>query len=189
MKFVKMIIFLCFICIAVLVTSICPALNTENLKGLIIDGEGFWFIITEPDGWTVEIENANARKLNAYFVLDGHTWDNSSGVIYIRVLDKEGLTVEQHLEIDMKNFKKKKQTIQFKQFDINDIPYHHASKTYLIDNKYCDYLCYVDPGPEYMTYLIFVLSADMKVCDEYTATFRTFLKSFLWGGDQVIGVK
>jgi len=189
MKTVKVIICICFICIVVLVTPIYPALNSENLKGLIIDGKNFWFIISEPEGWTVEIEDANARKLNAYFVLSGHTWDNSPGVIYIRVMDKECLTVKQHLEADMKNFKIKKQKIQFKRFDVKDIRYRHASKTYLIDNKYCDYLCYVDPGPEYRTYLIFVLSADMKACGKYTTIFRTFLKSFQWGGDQVKVVK
>ena len=161
----------------------------SNMKGLIIHGDNFWFMITEPKGWTVEIEDAKARQLNAYFVLAGYTWHNSPALIYIRVMDKQGLTVEEHLQADMKHYMSKNQSIRFKKYDVEGFRYHYASKNYLIDDKYCDYLCYVDPGPDCKSYLIFVLTSNMKDCGRYTDVFNTFLKSFIWGGDKVEGGK
>jgi hypothetical protein len=165
-------------------TSAYSASADSNWKGLIIDGRNFWFMIMEPDGWTAEINDANARKLNAYFVPEGHTFNNAPGVIYIRVLHKQGLTVEQHLAADAEDFKKR-HSVQFKKFKVDGIRYHNAARLDLIDNKYCDYLCYVDPGAFHQSYVIFVLSADMNVCNKYTDLYRTFLKSFLWGGNDV----
>jgi hypothetical protein len=165
-------------------TPAYPASADSDMKGLIIDGRNFWFMISEPDGWSVEINDANARKLNAYFVPHGYTFNNAPGVMYIRVLDKQGLTVEQHLAADGDDFKKR-HSVQFKKFNMHGIRYRYATRLDLIDNQYCDYLCYVDPGATYQSYLIFVLSADMKVCNKYTDLYRTFLKSFFWGGDDV----
>jgi len=165
-------------------TPAYSALADSDMKSLIIDGRNFWFMITEPDGWKVEINDANARKLNAYFVPNGYAFNNSPGVMYIRVLDKQGLTVEQHLAADAEDFRKR-HSVQYKKFNVQGIKYQYVTRLDLIDNQYCDYLCYVDPGATYQSYLIFVLSADMKLCNKYTDLYRTFLKSFFWGGDDV----
>jgi len=106
----------------------------SDMKSLIINGSNFWFMIKEPDGWTEEINDANARQLNAYFVPNGQTWNNASSVIYIRVLDKQGLTVEQHLEADTEDFRKKG-SVQFKKFDVKDIRYRYATSLYLIGSS------------------------------------------------------
>lgn len=161
-----------------------PASKNTEMKGLTIYGSNFWFMISEPDGWSAEIDDANARKLNAYFVPSGYNFNNAPAVMYIRVLDKLGLSVDQHLAADAKKFKKK-YSVQFDKFQVKDIQYRHATRLDLIDNKYCDYLCYIDPGETFQSYLIFVLSADTKVCGKYTDLYRTFLKSFFWGGDQI----
>jgi hypothetical protein len=71
-------------------------------------------------------------------------------------------------------------------FSLTDISYSFASKKYLIGDRYCDYLCYVDPGEKYDSYLIFVLSAEVKHCSEYNNVFRQFLKSFFWITDRVM---
>jgi hypothetical protein len=154
------------------------------MKGLIIHGQNFWFIISEPEDWTVNIEDANAKKLNAYFTINGYTYDNTPGLIYIRVLDKSGFSVEENLKADMDNFTKRK-SVKFNKFDVSDIQYHYAAMEYVIDNKTCDYLCYIDPGKEYKVYLIFVLSVEMKNSGKYIDVFQQLIKSFMWGGDQV----
>jgi hypothetical protein len=154
------------------------------MKGLIINGEGFVFTIKEPDGWTVNIEDAQKKGLNAYFAIDGYSYKNTPGLIYIRVMDKQGLTVEQHLKADMDKFSQDDKSVAFKEFAVTSISYHYASKNYLIGSRHCDYLCYIDPGEKYHTYLIFVLSADMKHCSKYNDVFRQFLRSFFWVTDQ-----
>ena len=171
-------------CMLSQVSSAYPASKNPDMKGLTIYGSNFWFMISEPDGWSVEIDDANARKLNAYFVPNGYKFSNAPGVMYIRVLDKQGLSVEKHLAADAENFKKK-HSVQYKEFQVKDIHYRYAARLDLIDDKYCDYLCYIDPGAAFQSYMIFVLSADMNVCEKYTNLYRTFLKSFFWGGDKV----
>lgn len=160
--------------------------KTEDMKGLIIHGEGFAFTITEPEGWTVNINDAVRKRLNAYFVIDGYTYENTPGLIYIRVLEKQGLTVDQHLQADMEEFRQKDIGVTFEEFFPPDISYPFASKKYLIDDRYSDYLCYVDPGEKYNCYVIFVLSSDLKQCSEYNDIYQEFLKSFSWITDQVL---
>ncbi len=157
----------------------------QNMKGLIIHGEGFAFTISEPEGWIVNINDAVRKGLNAYFVIDGYSYNNTPGLIYIRVLDKQGLTVEQHLKADMDEFSRKDMKVVFEEFTPPDISYPFASKKYLIGDRSCDYLCYVDPGEKYNCYLIFVLTSEMKQCSEYNEIFCKFLKSFFWVTDQM----
>ena len=159
--------------------------KAEDMKSLIIHGENFAFTISEPEDWTVNINDAVRKSLNAYFVIDGYTYNNTPGLIYIRVLNKQGLTVEQHLKADMDKFSKKDMEVIFEEFTPPVISYHFASKKYRIGDRYCDYLCYVDPGDKSDYYVIFVLSSDMKQCSEYNDLYRQFLKSFFWITDQV----
>ncbi|MBN2241124.1 MAG: hypothetical protein JW793_00435 [Acidobacteria bacterium] len=155
------------------------------MKNLIIHGEGFAFTISEPEGWTVHIDDAAKKRLNAYFVVDGYSYDNTPGLIYIRVLKKQELTVEEHLKADMERFSQDDKGVVFEEFRPAGISYSFASKKYLFGDRYCDYLCYVDPGEKYNSYIIFVLSADMGNCSEYNDIYGQFLKSFFWITDEV----
>ncbi len=101
-------------------------------------------------------------------------------------MDKKGLTVEQHLQADMEEFSQKDKSVIFRDYVIPNIPYHFVSKNYLISDRYCDYLCYVDPGEKYHSYLIFVLSSEMKLCSKFNNIFSQFLQSFSWISDQVV---
>ncbi len=177
----------CILFLLTQVTSLSAAsAEPKDMKGLIIDGQNFWFIISEPKGWTVNIEDAATKALNAYFTIDGYTYDNTPGLIYIRVMGKGGLTVEENLKADMGDFARRK-SVKFKKFVVPGVRYHYAAMEYLIDNKTCDYLCYLDPGKEYKAYLIFVLSVDTKNSGKYVDVFQQLIKSFMWGGDQAYG--
>jgi hypothetical protein len=158
--------------------------ESEDMQGLIIHGQNFWFMVTEPKDWTVNIEDAANKHLNAYFTMNGYTYDNTPGLIYIRVLDKSGFSVEENLKVDMDDFAKRK-SVEFKKFEVPDVQYHYAAMEYLIDNKTSDYLCYIDPGNECKVYLIFVLSVEMKNSGKFIEIFQQLIKSFMWGGDQV----
>jgi len=180
---------ICFLfCILLLLTQVA-SLNaapsqSKDMKGLIIHGQNFWFIISEPKGWTVNIEDAAIKGLNAYFTINGYSYDNTPGLIYIRVMEKGGLTVEENLKADMDAFAQRK-SVKFNKFDAPNVQYHYAAMEYVIDNKTCDYLCYIDPGKEYKVYLIFVLSVEMKNSKKYIDVFRQLIKSFIWGGNQL----
>jgi hypothetical protein len=175
-----------FLIVLILLLFGLPAGKTDkDTKGLIIDGKNFRFMVHEPDNWKAEIEDAKAKGLNAYFTPDGYTWKNSPAVIYIRVMEKYYKDVGAHLSGDMDQYKNDKTKIIFKDFKPGNLKYKNYTKQYLINDKTCDYLCYLDPGAEFDTYVMFVLATDKTNCDKYFTVFQSLLRSFTWGGDKV----
>ncbi len=140
------------------------------------------FSLVPPLNWVVNIEDANARGMYAYILMDGYTYETTPALIYIRLMDKMGSGVAEHLKADMESSKKEKTDVSFHPFKVGKLQYAYTSKKYLYGKKSCDYLCYVDPGKEDPSYLIFVLTTDYKHCDAYTEDFRSMLKSFHWRG-------
>ncbi len=77
--------------------SFCLAIGThlkattpdEKMKGFILRGQEFWFLIREPDGWNVNIDDAAKRQLNAYFVMNGYSYASTPALIYVRVMNKQ----------------------------------------------------------------------------------------------------
>lgn len=165
----------------------CPKyLNaSEDMKGMLIYGKNFSFLVSEPDGWKGYTSDAYRYRLSAYFCIGKYNFDSSPGAMYIRVLSKGDSSVEEHLKIGMNNFKRKKNKVIFEDFKVVNLKYKYASKKYLIDNKTCDYLCYLDPGKDSLVYLLFVLTAEKEICNKYLDAFNELLKSFTWIGQDV----
>jgi hypothetical protein len=159
-----------------------PATKPDDLKTML-KGKDSFFISPPPD-WIVEIDNAKARDMYAYFVMKGHTFETSPGVIYIRLMDKMGLAVSDHLTADMDHYRKNSAKVKFETFKVRDLHYTYAAKKYRIKDKSCDYVCYIDPDKEQQSYLIFVLTANEKNCSTYEGLFVDMLKSFSWGNKE-----
>ncbi len=140
------------------------------------------FSLVPPKKWSVNIKDANARGMYAYMLMDGYTYETSPALIYVRIMDKMGVGVDEHLKEDMKESRKASPDVTFQPFKVDGLKYSYAAKKYTYGKTSCDYLCYVDPGKDEQTFLIFVLSSDYKNCGKYSEEFRTVLKSFVWGG-------
>jgi hypothetical protein len=158
-----------------------PATKPDDMKEMLKGKDSFF--ISPPRDWTVEIDDANAREMYAYFVLKGYTFETSPGVIYIRLMDKSGLTVADHLKADM-DYYRKDSKVKFETFKVHGLHYTYAAKRYRIKDKSCDYVCYIDPDKEQQSYLIFVLTANEKNCSKYEGVFVDMLKSFSWGNKE-----
>lgn len=175
-----------FLCVLVLLLFRVPAGQTaQDTKEIRVDGKNFRFVVHEPDTWKVEIEDAKVKGLNAYFTLHGYSWKNSPAIIYIRVMEKYYRDIKMHLSSDMDLYKNDKRKILFKDFQIAGVKYKNYTKQYIINDTTCDYVCYLDPGTEIDTYLIFVLAERENNCGKYVAVFQSMLHSFSWGGDKV----
>jgi hypothetical protein len=155
----------------------------KDTKELIIDGKNFRCMVRKPNNWKAEIEDAKAKQLNAYFTLDGYSWKNSPAIIYIRVMEKYYRDVKMHLSCDMDLYKNEKKKILFKDFEIAGVKYKNYTKQYIINDTTCDYVCYLDPGADGNTYLIFVLAEREKNCGKYIKVFQSLLHSFSWDGN------
>ncbi len=140
------------------------------------------FSLVPPVNWVVNIEDANDRGMYAYIHMDGYTFETTPALMYIRLMDKMGVGVDEHLKADMEASRKQEANLSIHPFKIGKLQYAYAARKYLYGKKSCDYLCYVDPGKDDPSYLIFVLTTDYKHCDSYTEDFKSVLKSFHWRG-------
>jgi hypothetical protein len=142
------------------------------------------FSVIPPKKWSTHIDDANEKEMYAYFVMNGYTYADSPGLIYVRLLDKEGLSVSEHMKRDMDGYRKNKDKgdVKFEKFTVSGLHYTHAERKYVYANKSCDYVCFIDPGKEEASYLVFVLTAEYKQCDAYKNDFEAMLRSFIWNG-------
>jgi hypothetical protein len=94
---------------------------------LIIYGEGFAFKVLEINfpGYT---SDAYKYKINAYFCQPHYSFDNSPVIMYVRVLSKNGYSVEKSLESDMEDFKRR-HNVEFYDFKMKDLNYSFASNS------------------------------------------------------------
>lgn len=147
---------------------------------LLVYGQDFSFKVTEPQGWEGVTADANRNRVNIYFRMPGYDFNSSPALMYIRVLTKDGLTVQQHLEVDMQAFSQRKKSVVFEVFDVPGLSYKQASKKYIINDNQVDYLCYLDPGDKYNQYVIFVLTGPKGMAEKALDEFIPLLQSFIW---------
>jgi hypothetical protein len=161
------------------------ATGTGDLKAHLEGKDAFSVI--PPKRWSAHVDDAEAKGMYAYFIMNGHTYADSPALIYVRLLDKEGLSVSEHLKRDMDGYRKSKDKngVRFEPFAVSGLNYTHAEKKYVYAKNSCDYVCFIDPGKEEASYLVFVLNAEYKKCDAYKNDFETMLRSFIWNGNKI----
>jgi hypothetical protein len=163
-----------FLAIA-LFLSFCAVTSAE---ALIVYGKGFSFKVTEPSGWYGVTANANRYMVNVYFPQPGHDYNSSPVLMYVRVMNKNGNTVQRNLELDMDDFSQRKKKVEVFDYTVNNLNYEYAAKKYIINDNQTDYLCYIDPAADSPNYVIFVLTGPKDTCDNY-------LVAFVSGGDKM----
>jgi len=152
----------------------------QKKDALLIYGEGFSFWVIEPEGWLCHTEDAFRYRMNAYFCLGKKKISKSPAIMHITVLDKGGETVQQSLAFDIANYKKNSKTLEFLESPIDALAYEYAAKTFLIDDKTLDYVCFVDPDKSSPLYLVFVLHGPKEESPRYEKDFVSLVKSFFW---------
>lgn len=160
--------------------------SAKDLRGMIIYGDGFSFTLSEPKLWEGNTQDASRYELNVYFVQKGYNFDNTPCLIYARVMDKGGYSIQQNLEYDMEQYRGKDKKIKFFDFNMGRLDYDYASKIYDLSNGLNDYCVYIDPGKEVPLYLIFVLSGKKEIVKQEKETFISLIKSFKWLTTDVI---
>jgi hypothetical protein len=164
--------------------------STAQNDALIIFGKGFSFSVIEPEGWLCHTEDAYRYQMNAYFCLGKKRINKSPAIMHITVHDKGGDTVQQSLAFDMENYKKKHpEKLEFLESPIDALAYEFAAKTFLIDDKTIDYVCFVDPDKNSPLYLVFVLHGAKEESPKYEKDFISLIKSFFWLTGDVRGIK
>jgi hypothetical protein len=161
----------------------------QKKDALFIYGNGFSFWVIEPEGWLCHTEDAFRYTMNAYFCLGEKKINKSPAIMHITVRDKGGETIQQGLAFDMENYKKHSKKIEFLESPLDALAYEFAAKTYLINDKTTDYVCFVDPDKKSPLYLVFVLHGPKEESPKYEKDFLSLVKSFIWLAGDVGGIK
>lgn len=156
--------------------------SMQEKDALIIYGKGFVFSVLEPKKWTCHTEDAYRYRMNAYFCLGKNNINDSPAIMHITVFGKAEDTILESLAYDIENYKKHYKQIELKDFPIEGLRYEYASKTFVIEDKTVDYVCFLDPDKKSKLYLVFVLHGPKEVSPDYEKDFITLIKSFTWLG-------
>jgi hypothetical protein len=73
----------------------------------MVFGNGYFFCIKAPSGWTIDQSSGANNGLPAVFYEEGNSWGKASNVMYTQIWDKENNdSLESIIEQDIKNYKK-----------------------------------------------------------------------------------
>ena len=80
----------------------------EGSDGTILLGQGYSFILKEPNGWVIDGPAARSQGLGAVLYREGSSWKGAAVVMYARVIYKDETqpTVEKVISDDVSDFLK-----------------------------------------------------------------------------------
>jgi hypothetical protein len=168
------------IVILILVGMIPGRAQNQDKDALLIYGQGWMLGVIEPKGWRCYTKDAFRYHLNAYFCLGKKSINNSPAIMNIQVYRKGAKTLQEHLAVDMEDYKKHSKSLEFLEFPVDGLEYESVSKLYIINDKTSDYVCFLDPSKDSTFYLVFVLHGPKEESSKYEKDFLSLIKSFHW---------
>lgn len=150
-----------------------------NDNNLIFMGSNVKFKVNQPENWRCYSDGASKLGYNAYFCIEDCDYNSSPAIMYVKVIAKDGYSVEERLEENMKEIKNEFPEVQFKEFSFAEVKNNYSAKLYCY-NKKCEYLCYLEPKGklESSKYVIIGLSGPEEISPNYEADFIKLVQSF-----------
>lgn len=148
---------------------------------LKIHGNGFSFLITEPDGWVIDVESA-AQIANFVMHEQGTTWRQATVMVFGRLMEKEkNENLQSFMKLDVDQFEE-----NCPGFEVKDVPLNIPSEPKFLAKAYnC-------PGARREVtafaevdnlFAVFILTAKKKeLIDKSLPAFSQMLSSFRWLG-------
>ncbi|MGA2534040.1 MAG: hypothetical protein ABSG19_13510 [Candidatus Aminicenantales bacterium] len=160
---------------------IYPVLASQQpMDRLILWGEGYRFGVQEPEGWLGDWQRASALKSNIIFYPKGHKLTTAYGMIRVRVNKKRNEDAGADLAADMDGYRKKFPTIEFLDLRAEHPHYPCFPKLFLLEEKFHEYVAYVNPGKEYWyMFSVAINTGKNRATDAELDAFRTVVASLL----------
>jgi len=154
----------------------------EKMNGLFVYGDGFFFIVKEPDGWNSDIDEvARYYYSNIIFIPENKSSRAAHVNIRIRVNHKETTDPSQDMQTDMTQYKTKYPKIMFSDLAVSHPTYKICAKLFYIENDSYEYVVYVDPGSGVTKNFSVAMSKDSKPATrEEMKAFQEILESLFW---------
>lgn len=156
------------------------------LKGGIIYGKDHAYVLSAPNGWVLDNQSGVEQGLHAVFYPEGGSWSDSKAVMYSRIHDKSGKSIDDVIKSDLDHMKQ--DAPNFKALDQDSITCQKGSKAlvkFLTGDKFGSHeaVAYIE---EPKKVIIIVLTArDEDNFKSSVAAFNELVKSYFWMTDKV----
>ncbi len=153
--------------------------NPKDMHGLIINGQGFVFLASEPDGWDTDTD-ARAREYGVNAIFFPRTQSSRSHHVNIRVRLNEKTTEDPNEDMaeDVSNYKKQYPLTKFADLNVKHGKYTTSAKIFYTDNEFYEYVAYLNPGPKHKFMFSVAMSKEKQAATaDELAAFSHVLRS------------
>jgi hypothetical protein len=170
---------------------VCGGLQAQSgkkMKGFIVYGEGFSFMVKEPDGWRSDIGKiASKYGANVVFLPSAQESRKLDVTIRVRVNQKQDENTIEDLNYDLQGYREEYPDAKFSELDVTHAEYGTFAKLVFVPKQFYEYVAYVNPGRETrFTFSVAMSRRNSPAMDAELNAFRTVLRSVIWLTSSVI---
>jgi hypothetical protein len=159
----------------------------NDVHGLIISGQGFVFLASEPEGWDTDTGKA-AREygVNAIFFPRAQLSRSHHVTIRVRLNQKTTEDPNEDMRGDVDGYKKQYPSTEFADLDFKHPKYKTCAKLFYTQDDFYEYVAYLNPGPQYKFMFSVALSKEKRAATrEELAAFSHVLRSLQFVSEDV----
>ena len=153
--------------------------NSKDMHGLMIYGDGFLFLASEPEGWDTDT-GKEAQSYGANAVFFPRAGDSRAHRVRIRVRLNRKTTEDplKDMMIDIDEYRNKFPSTQFADVDIKHPEYMSSVKLFYTPGEFFEYVAYLNPGSEHSLMFSISMSKEKEAATpNELAAFQHVLRS------------
>jgi hypothetical protein len=132
-----------------------------DMHGLIIYGENFAFLASEPDNWDTDTgQVAREYSVNAIFFPRAQASRTLHVTIRVRLNRKTTEDPNADMNSDMTQYKKEYPSTRFADLNLKHPDYRISTKLFYTEKEFYEYVAYLNPGPQFKFIFSVVLSKE-----------------------------
>lgn len=151
------------------------------MHGMIVYGEGFSFIVTEPEGWDANTGQA-AQQMGVNIVFFPRKRESRKRHINIRVrLNKQEFTnPQQDMDADIAEYRKRYPRTRFEDLPLKHPKYRTAAKLFFTPREFYEYVAYANTGEHMSLAFSVALSKELEpATPDELAAYKKVLESLV----------
>jgi hypothetical protein len=157
------------------------------MHGLIIYGQGFTFLASEPDGWDTDTgQHAREYSVNAIFFPRAQVSRSHHVNIRVRLNRKTTEDPSEDMRGDVNDYKKQYPSTKFADLNISHPDYKTSAKLFYTENDFYEYVAYLNPGSQFKFMFSVALSKEKQAAtQDELAAFSHVLRSLIFVTEDV----
>jgi len=165
--------------------------DAQNRHGIVIFGDGFVFLVSEPDGWDTDTgQQAKEYSVNAIFFPRSEASRSHHVNIRVRLNRKTTEDPDEDMTGDLKGYKKRYPSAKFAKLSEKHAQYKTSAGLFYTENDFYDYVAYLNPGAQCRFMFSVALSKEKRPATPgELAAFTHVLRSLHFVTDDVQGAR